>query len=494
MRSSTPITPETCWELAGDLIGEQETAPVVTSPRNGSSVFDVVAFLQRNGIEFKTASNGNGGTKYVLAECPFNTEHKAPDAAVFVATDGKLGFKCLHNSCAEYHWRDVRNKFEPDAYSTPFTSSKPAENATGEPAVDKPSDRPFENARPKIIFERITAAELDSGDYRTEFLVEGTMTAGQPMIMAGPKKALKTNILLDLGISLATGGLFLGRLKVNRAARVGIMSGESGMATIQETCRRICKSKGLELRNIEGLIFSDDLPRLDDVRFLVALEEFITQNEIEVLILDPAYLMMPGGDAGNLFIQGEMLRSLSKLCERLGVTMILCHHTKKGVVDPFSPPELEDIAWAGFQEFARQWLLIGRREKYEPGTGKHALWLNIGGSAGHSALWGVNINEGVYRGPTTRVWDVELLTPEESREESVGKAQDAKQATRQRQQASEVKGCKESILNAFVGLPDHREVISRIKERSGRKGATFDATPRRRSQDGSSHPVQWSNL
>lgn len=329
--------------------------------------------------------------------------------------------------------------------------------------------------RPKITFERITAAELDSGDYAIEYLIDGTLTAGQPMIVAGGKKQLKTNMLLDAAISLATGGEFLGRLKTTRAARVAIMSGESGMATIQETSRRICKAKELELRNVEGLIFSSDLPRLDDVRYLDALEEFVTNDEIEVVVLDPAYLMMPGGDASNLFIQGEMLRNLSQRCEQLGVTMILCHHTRKGVVDPYAPPELEDIAWAGFQEFARQWLLIGRREKYEPGTGNHALWLNIGGSAGHSALWGVNIQEGVYRGPGTREWEVELLTAEEAREESVTKNQDAKQATKDRQRTAGVKACKEAILLAFNGLPQHRETLARIRERSGRKGVTFDS-------------------
>ena len=269
--------------------------------------------------------------------------------------------------------------------------------------------------RPKIEFERITAGELDSGDYTIEYLIENTLTAGQPMIMAGGKKQLKTNMLLDMAVSLAMGGDFLGRLKTTRAARTAIMSGESGMATIQETCRRICKSKELELRNINGLIFSSDLPRLDDVRYLDALEEFVADDEIEVVILDPAYLMMPGADAGNLFVQGEMLRSLSQRCEQIGVTMILCHHTKKGIVDPYAPPELEHISWSGFQEFARQWLLIGRREKYEPGTGEHALWLNVGGSAGHSALWGVNISEGIFCGPGTRKWEVELLTADEAR-------------------------------------------------------------------------------
>lgn len=333
----------------------------------------------------------------------------------------------------------------------------------------------FAMARPPIVFERITAAELDSGDYHTEFLIDGTMTAGQPLIVAGGKKQLKTNILLDAAISLATAGKFLGSLAVTRAARVAVMSGESGMATIQETCRRICKAKGLELRHVEGLIFSPDLPRLDDVRYLDAVETFVTGDEIEVVVFDPAYLMMPGGDAGNLFVQGEMLRSISQRCEQLGVTMVLCHHTKKGILDPYSPPELEHIAWAGFQEFARQWWLIGRREPYESGTGYHALWLNIGGSAGHSALWGANIQEGVYRGLGTRTWDVELLTAEESREESVSKVQDVKQANKERQRAAEMKACKESILLAFNGLPDHRETLTRLKERCGKRGVAFDA-------------------
>ena len=393
--------------------------------------------------------------------------------------DGGIGPGTLYHLAKANGWQPKRHKRNGNEHAA---VSRLVDNA-------EQVENPFANARPRITFERITAAELDSGDYHTEYLIDGTMTAGQPMIVAGGKKQLKTNVLLDAAISLATGGSFLGMLKATRAARVGIMSGESGMATIQETCLRICKSKGVELQDIEGLIFSSDLPRLDDVRYLVALEEFITNDEIEVAIFDPAYLMMPGGDASNLFIQGEMLRNLSQRCDQLGATMILCHHTKKGVTDPFSPPELEDIAWAGFQEFARQWWLIGRREKYEPGTGKHALWFNIGGSAGHSSLWGVNINEGIYRGPGTREWDVELLTAEEAREESISKVQDDKQANKGRQRAAEVKACKEAILNAFNGLPDHRETLNRIKERAG-KGVTFDAAFGELIREGQVNPAK----
>ena len=152
------------------------------------------------------------------------------------------------------------------------------------------------------------------------------MTAGQPLILAGGKKNLKTNILLDAAISLASGSPFLGKLKVNRAARVAVMTGESGLATIQETCRRICRAKEKELRDISGLIISPDIPRAELVDHLDALEEFIRGDEIEILAIDPAYMCMPGDDAGNLFKQGTMLRELTAVCTKAGASLILAPH------------------------------------------------------------------------------------------------------------------------------------------------------------------------
>lgn len=79
--------------------------------------FDLRDFIAKHGIEVvKESPYGNGGVKFVLKECPFDSGHKAPDSALFLSANGAIGFKCLHNSCSSYGWRDFRLHFDPHAY------------------------------------------------------------------------------------------------------------------------------------------------------------------------------------------------------------------------------------------------------------------------------------------------------------------------------------------------------------------------------------------
>jgi AAA domain len=426
-----------------------------------SGRFDVRAWLAEHGLRVKCEKIDCDGHKLVLEECPFNPDHKAPDAAVIVRSSGQIGFHCFHNSCRDYGWRDLRKRYEPLAYSRSHTIGLGSNDFGWSP-------------RPPVAYQRITAAELDAATYELEYLIEGTMTAGQPLIVAGSKKNLKTNILLDLVVSLASATPFLGSLQIHRPARSAIMSGESGLHTIQETCRRICRAKGIELRELSRLIVSPDLPRIDDIRYLTALDEFIRADDIEVLVLDPAYLCMPGDDAGNLFKQGELLRGLAGVCQQNGVTLVLCHHTKKSITDPFAPPELEHIAWAGFQEFARQWWLLGRRAKFEPGSGYHQLWFNVGGAAGHSALWALDIREGVYDGVTPRIWDVTLQTASTARETAAEEREASRNVAREQKHRAKVDAAKQRIVRVLQDVDKHADTKRNIQSRAGMKGAIFD--------------------
>lgn len=77
--------------------------------------FDVEAFLNKHGIAYKTVRT-SFGTRYKLEECPFNPDHKHGDAMVFQYDTGAVEFYCFHNSCEQYHWKEFRLHYEPDAY------------------------------------------------------------------------------------------------------------------------------------------------------------------------------------------------------------------------------------------------------------------------------------------------------------------------------------------------------------------------------------------
>lgn len=78
--------------------------------------FDLDDFISRHNISVRNIVHTKSYTKYILDECVFDSSHRAPDAALFKMDSGAIGYKCLHNSCSQYTWHDVRLKFEPDAY------------------------------------------------------------------------------------------------------------------------------------------------------------------------------------------------------------------------------------------------------------------------------------------------------------------------------------------------------------------------------------------
>lgn len=79
--------------------------------------FSLRDFIAKHGIKVaKEISITGGGTKYILEECPFDSQHKAPDSALFEMPNGSIAFKCFHNSCSQYDWRAFRLHFDPHAY------------------------------------------------------------------------------------------------------------------------------------------------------------------------------------------------------------------------------------------------------------------------------------------------------------------------------------------------------------------------------------------
>ena len=96
--------------LADELPVEPE------KPKRKKEEFNLENWMSKNGLLVDSVKNWAGGIKYVLKECPFDSSHKAPDSAIIHMDSGAICFKCLHNSCSGRDWRELRLKYEPDAY------------------------------------------------------------------------------------------------------------------------------------------------------------------------------------------------------------------------------------------------------------------------------------------------------------------------------------------------------------------------------------------
>ncbi|MCH9715959.1 MAG: AAA family ATPase [Planctomycetes bacterium] len=324
-------------------------------------------------------------------------------------------------------------------------------------------------------FKFLNSSELIDGEFSNEYLLNGVLVKGQPCIIAGPKKCLKTNLLIAIGFSLATGNPFLGKFNVPNACSVGIMSGESGQATIQETFSRIVKSAEWSPQGVDGLHFCFELPALENQLDIAQIKRVIKNKKLDVLIIDPAYLCLSLGEgASNLFSVGEKLKPLSKLGQETGCTIILIHHTRKSNgLNEFSEPQLEEIAFAGFQEWARQWILLNRREVYQPDNpGVHKLWLVAGGSAGHSQSWALNINEGSIDDEGGRIWETKLFPTQEARAEKRSQKEQRKQEQKKAQAQDDIRRVVEE-LESLAKPATATKIRDGIPLPTGRAGAAL---------------------
>ena len=98
------------------MVPEPAPKPEQREHRGGGQPFDLDRWIVDHGLRVAVEKPWDGGRRMVLEVCPFNTDHADGSAVITQSADGKIGFKCHHNSCEGKGWRDVRELLEPEAY------------------------------------------------------------------------------------------------------------------------------------------------------------------------------------------------------------------------------------------------------------------------------------------------------------------------------------------------------------------------------------------
>jgi hypothetical protein len=128
------------------------------------------------------------------------------------------------------------------------------------------------------------------------------------------------------------------------------------------------------------------------------------------------------------------------------------------------------VTGAGKAEFFRQWILIGRREKFDPETMVHRLWLTIGGNDGHAGQYAIDIDES-RDVAGDRTWSVELMNASEA----IGDAEERKAKQKQKQADERLERDARAVRDAFIGVGQVGLTKSAARDRAGINGSRAEA-------------------
>lgn len=230
-----------------------EVKPDTTTRQNrqyGGVRFSIDDFIRDHGISVaKTVSMPGGGRKFVLTECPFDSSHKAPDSAIFELADGSIGFKCFHNSCSHYTWRDVRLKYDPSAYDREEYPQAGYQQRTFQPPAQKQPSILEENCSlgQKWLsmrnIQKVNIEELDgfkTGFKRLDRKIK-KMFYGELTILSGTNSSGKTSWLNELVLNI-----------IQQDKAVALYSGEMNAKVLKSNLQTIAAGKSVLRKSSKG--------------------------------------------------------------------------------------------------------------------------------------------------------------------------------------------------------------------------------------------------
>jgi len=159
-------------------------------------------------------------------------------------------------------------------------------------------------------------------------LIDDVLRQGHKMLIAGPSKAGKTFLLLELAIAIAEGSQWLGwQCAQGRVMYVNLEldrnSGYNRLADLfAATGGDVQAAENIDMWNLRGKAMAMD-------QLAPKLIRRALKQKYSAIIIDPIYKVITG-DENAADQMAKFCNQFDRVCHELGAAVIYCHHHSKG--------------------------------------------------------------------------------------------------------------------------------------------------------------------
>ena len=260
-------------------------------------------------LEVRTGPTAWGdGQKWILAKCPFDSAHTGTSAVITRGRNGAIGFRCQHASCAERHWKDVRELFD------------------GPQDQRKQEQKGSEPHEPPKVMPLAELLQLDTP--APEQLIENFLPRCGASLVTGMQKSGKTLLGIQAAVAVSTGNAMLDYYTVRTKGAVMIIEQDDpdGAASVKEILKRADAPKDA------AIYFVPRVPFPLGPAFVAWLEGQIRALGLVMVVLDSYTALRGSRGSGSDIVKleaGEM-GMLDELGKRANCLIVLLHHESKG--------------------------------------------------------------------------------------------------------------------------------------------------------------------
>ncbi|MDE3017249.1 MAG: AAA family ATPase [Pseudomonadota bacterium] len=158
-----------------------------------------------------------------------------------------------------------------------------------------------------------------------KWIVPNTIPDGGCVILAGPPKVGKSWFVLDLALGVATGGMVMGKISVEKGGVI--------YYALEDTLRRLqSRLKLLDAtKEQDNLFFETRVPTLDQGGLEMISADLKANPGVRLIIVDTLQKVRgPTQGSGKTYeLDYALITKLKQLADDSGVTIIVVHHVKK---------------------------------------------------------------------------------------------------------------------------------------------------------------------